>query len=123
MLERGGLTMIGETTNQSGLIQMTAHMLTTAEASRWIIAGALIAALGAFLALCVVTGRKEHKVKYLIIFAAVAVAGIIMLAHGMKLPRVKELKCCASGPVSLEEIAARYDIIEVDGKLLTLREK
>ena len=115
--------MIGETTNQSGLIQMTAHMLTTAEASRWIIAGALIAALGAFLALCVATGRKDHKARYLIIFAAVAVAGVIMTVHGMQLPRVREIKACASGPVSLEEIAARYDIIDVDGKLLTLRER
>ena len=108
---------------QSGLIQMTAHMLTTPAASRWIIAGALIAALGAFLVLCVATGRQDHRLRYLVIFALVAVAGIVMLVHGTQMPRVREIKACASGPVSLEEIAARYDIVDVDGKLLTLRER
>lgn len=108
---------------QSGLIQMTAHMLTTPAASRWIIAGALIAALGAFLVLCVATGRRDHRLRYIIAFTAVAVAGALMLIHGAHMPRVKEIKCCASGPISLEEVAARYDIIEVDGKLLTLRER
>lgn len=108
---------------QSGLIQMTAHSLISSAAQGWIIAGALIAALGAFLVLCVATGRRERMVRYIIVFAMVAAAGILMLVHGARLPRVKEIKCCASGPVSLEEIAARYDIIEVDGKLLTLRER
>lgn len=111
-------------TATSGLIQMTAHSLTTPVAQRWIIVGALFAALGAFLVLCVaVSSRQDHKLRYLLIFAAVTVCGAIMLTHGMKLPRVKEIKACASGPISLEEVAARYDIIEVDGKLLTLRER
>lgn len=108
---------------QSGLIQMTAHSLTSSAAQGWIIAGALIAALGAFLVLCVATGRRERRVRYIIVFTMVAVAGVILLVHGARLPRVKEIKACAYGPISLEEVAARYDIIEVDGKLLTLRER
>lgn len=110
-------------TATGGLIQMTAHSLISSAAEGWIIAGALIAALGAFLVLCVATGRRERRVRYIIVFTMVAAAGILMLVHGARLPRVKEIKCCASGPISLEEVAARYDIIEVDGKLLTLRER
>lgn len=111
-------------TATSGLIQMTAHTLTTPAAQRWIIVGALFAALGAFLVLCVaLSARQDHKLRYLFIFTAVTVCGVIMLTHGTRMPRVKEIKCCASGPISLEEVAARYDIIEVDGKLLTLRER
>ena len=113
-----------DVTATSGLIQMTAHSLTTPAAQRWIIVGSLFAALGAFLVLCVVlSSKQDHKLRYMLIFTAVTVCGVLMLAHGMKLPRVKEIKCCASGPISLEEVAARYDIIEVDGKLLTLRER
>ena len=114
---------MAEMTASGGLIRMTAHSLVTPAAQGWIIAGALVAALGAFLALCVATGRSDHRLRYLIIFLAVAFAGAIMLVHGAKLPRVTEIKACASGPISLEEVAARYDIIEVDGKLLTLRER
>lgn len=110
-------------TATSGLIQMTAHSIPSSAARGWIVAGALIAALGAFLVLCVATGRQDHRLRYIIVFTMVAVAGVILLVHGARLPRVKEIKCCASGPISLEEVAARYDIIEVDGKLLTLRER
>ena len=73
-----------------GLIQMNAHLLTTAAARGWIITGVLLAALGALLALCVLLDhRKTHRLRYIAIFAAVAVIGVAGAIHGASLPRVK----------------------------------
>ena len=56
-------------------------------------------------------------------FAALAVAGAIVAGSGAGQPRQKLLYCCVSGPVSLEAVSAVYDIVGVDGKLLTLAER
>lgn len=107
-----------------GLIQMTAHMVVTDGARGWMIAGAIVAALFGFLALCAAVSRRtEHKRRYVLIFLAFALAGAAMLTVGAKQPRRKVLYCCADGPVDLQMVAARYDIVDVDGKLLTLMER
>lgn len=107
-----------------GLIQMTAHMEVTAAARGWMIAGAILLALFGFLALCAALSRqREHKRRYVLAFLAIAAAGAAMLICGARMPRVKVLYCCADGPVSLEQVAARYDIRKVDGKLLVLAER
>lgn len=107
-----------------GLIQMTAHMERTAVASRLIAAGAIVAAVFGFLAVCAAMSRmKEHKRRYVLAFLAFALLGVALFIGGEKKPRVKVLYCCADGPVSLESIGTRYDIRTVDGKLLVLAER
>ena len=107
-----------------GLIRMTAHMVVTGEARGWMIAGAIVAGLFAALALCAALGRdKRRGLRYAAAFAALALAGAGMIYGGAKLPRAKVLYCCASGPVSLEQVAGRYEIIEVDGSFLKLVER
>ena len=108
---------------QSGLIQMTAHMIRRPEACRLIVAGISIAALSLFLMLCAMISSQEHKRRYVAVFLVAAVIGVTIALIGANQPRVKELMCCASGPVSLEEVATRYDIKDIDGKLLTLWER
>lgn len=107
-----------------GLIQMTAHMVRTGEARGWMIAGAIVAGLFGFLAICAAVSRKqEHKRRYVLAFLAFALLGAAMLIGGAKQPRRKLIYCCASGPVDLQMVATRYDLLDVDGKLLTLLER
>lgn len=107
-----------------GLIQMNAHMERTAEAHGLILAGVIVATLFAFLTICAAMSRdKEHKRRYVLAFLGFALLGVALFIGGANQPREKIIKCCASGPVSLESVAARYDIREVDGKLLVLAER
>lgn len=107
-----------------GLIQMTAHTRVTARAQMMITSGCILAAVCVLLALCAaLSKRQDHVQRYVALFLFFALAGAAMAVSGANLPRQKVLYCCASGPVSLEAIAAKYDIIEVDGKLLMLGER
>ena len=107
-----------------GLIQMTAHMEVTAEARALITSGVILAAVFAFLAICAaISRRREHRRRYVLAFAAFALLGVGLAAVGANAPREKVLQCCVSGPISLESVAARYDIRKVDGKLLVLVER
>ncbi len=107
-----------------GLIQMTAHMVRTGAALALIRAGVAVAALFGFLAVCAAASRRtEHKRRYVLIFLAFAMAGAVMAAGGAKQPMRKVLYCCADGPVDLQMVATRYDIVDVDGKMLTLMER
>ena len=107
-----------------GLIQMTAHMEVTAGALRLMIAGGIVAMLSALLAICVMVSRKrDDRIRYVLAFAVFALLGVGMVIAGANAPREKVLQCCVSGPISLESVAARYDIRKVDGKLLVLVER
>ena len=103
---------------------MNTHMERTSGASRLIILGTIIMILFIFLAICAGMSRiKKHKLYYVLAFVAFAAAGVAMLVTGASQPMEKIIRACADGPVSLEQVAVRYDIIGVDGKELTLREK
>ena len=107
---------MNEITN--GLIQMNAHMEMTRTAETLIIIGVLLAVfcgMGALLA--------DRGWKFAAILGAFAVAGAILVIFGVNQPRIKEIHACAAEPVSLEQISAKYDIVEVDGKELILRER
>lgn len=107
-----------------GLIQMTAHMVRRPDARAMMVFGLIIAAVCAVIALCTMLGRnRDHRWRYVMAFAALALAGVVMAVSGARQPMRKVIYCCASGPVSLEQVAAKYDIVEVDGKLLTLAER
>lgn len=108
----------------SGLIQMTVHTVTQPWARGLIVLGLIMAALCALLAICAgLSKEKEQWTRAMVLFAAIALAGVVMAIVGAKQPRRRILYCCASGPVSLEAVAVKYDIIEVDGKLLKLAER
>lgn len=110
-----------------GLIQMNAKMVVTNDANTLIVGGMIVAVV--FLAMTVimatekVTDKKRAKRKMIRtgVCAAAMLAGIALVIAGNNMPRVKEIRACASGPVSLEVIATQYDIIDVDGKELVLR--
>ena len=107
-----------------GLIQMTAHMEVTDGALRLMIAGGIVAMLSALLAICVMVSRqRDDRIRYVLAFAVFALLGVGMMIAGANAPREKVLQCCVSGPISLESVAARYDIRKVDGKLLVLAER
>ena len=104
------------------LIQMNAHMERSADARGLMAGGLIIAVLFIILAVCAAMSRREdHKVRYVLAFLGMAVVGTVMLIAGANQPREKIVRACANGPVSLEQVAAVYDIVDVDGKMLTLR--
>ena len=100
-----------------GLIQMNAHMVVTNTALGLIIVGVSLAtglAISAFMWWLEAKKRWWMLAIFAVVFAALAVAGC-------RRPRVKEIHACADGPISLETVSAVYDIVNVDGKELTLR--
>lgn len=107
---------------ESGLIQMNTHMVVTSGARVLIVAGIIVAALFIFLA--VLSGTSERRSwRYVAAFMLIAVLGAGMAIVGANQPRQKVIMACASGPVSLDQVAAIYDIKEVDGKMLKLIER
>lgn len=107
---------MGELTG--GLIQMNCHMRATGAAVGMITIGFAVAVL---FMLCGFTSWGQGKKIGAAVLFAVALAGAAVAVAGVYMPREKIVRACACGPVSLEQVAVRYDIIEVDGKELTLR--
>ena len=109
---------MGEMTG--GLIQMNTHMVMTKGATTLIAIGVIMAC---FFAIIACKLWVASKIKASLVFMGVAAIGILLIYAGTKQPRVKEIKSCVYGPVSLEQVAVVYDIVNVDGKELTLRER
>lgn len=105
------------------LIEMNAHMVVTADATWAIVAGALLAV--AFLSLLMVflMGDVKRRGAGMAVCGAMVVLGIMLVIAGANTPREKEIRYCADGPVSLEQIVAVYKIVDIDGKEITVREK
>lgn len=118
---------MGELTG--GLIQMNAKMVVTQYANTLIIYGMIAAMVGVVLTIIAaferVTDKKasKRKLRRVLFCVVFMLAGIIVLIVGMKQPRVKEIHACASGPLSLETVETKYDIVSIDGKELVLRER
>lgn len=103
-----------------GLIQMNAHMVRVKGFEPMLaigVAGVLI--FGFMLAFAI---SEKSKIG---IWGCgmLTVAFVVVIVLALRLPMKKEIHACASGPVSLEQIATVYDIVEVDGKELVLRER
>ena len=105
---------------ENGLIHMTAHLVTRPEAARLMAAGVLLVVTGGLLGLRLAFRGQWRR---FFVAAAAAIAGLVMLINGANQPRAQEIIACASGPVSLEQVAAVYDVKEVDGKMITLWER
>lgn len=105
------------------LIEMNAHMMVT-DGARWMILfGALAAAVFLFMLIWTIVGDGKHKVSTTITCAVMAALCAGLVAMGNSAPRVKEVRYCADGPISLERLAAVYQIMEIDGKEIIVREK
>lgn len=100
-----------------GLIQMNAKMTMSSTAEAMVVMGVLFVALTLIVAFVAWFDAKKRWWAWLL--AALLFAGLAY--WGNRLPREKIIHACAVGPVSLETVAARYDIVKVDGKELILR--
>ena len=103
-----------------GLIQMNAHMVRVKGFEPMLAIG--VVGVIVFVAMLVMAISEKSKIGiWGCGMLAVAFAVVIVLA--LRLPMKKEIHACASGPISLESVATIYDIVEVDGKELVLRER
>lgn len=100
-----------------GLIQMNSKMVMTSTALTMVIFGILGG--GLLLAVAVIWWTGSFKRWWVWLIGAALLAGLAFWGNNM--PRVQEIHACVNGPVSLETVSARYDIIKIDGKELTLR--
>lgn len=107
----------------TGLIEMNARMVTTWTSAAVNAIG--IIAVVAFVLLAIVSWLMVERRRGLVIglCVALALAGVGVVIYANAMPKVREIHYCANGPVSLEQIAAVYEIVKVDGKELVLRER
>ena len=105
---------------QNGLIQMNAHMVRQ-EKFDFVIGLAIVAAI-IFVMLAAFAAQDKNKMAA-IVFFTLAIIGVVGAVIAINQPRVKEIKACANGPVSIEQIAVVYDVVDIDGKMITLRER
>ena len=105
-------TVVGE------LIQMNSKMVLSDSASLVIgISGVC------FTIFAIITVAAYFDTKRWWIFLLLAVVSAGGIAHGVCMPRIKEIRACVNGPISLERVSAVYDIVEIDGKEIVLRER
>ena len=103
---------------------MNAHMELTSSAEGTIVIGifaALVFGMLAFMEFSTTTPRTIKAWRWFCVFLALALISVGVVVAGTRMPREKIIHACVTGPVSLEQISTRYDIIKVDGSELTLR--
>ena len=106
------------------LIEMNAHMVVTDDAIRAMVFGGAVVALFSMLMFVMLLDRKvANKAIRAGVYAFMMAIGIAILIAGNNSPRVKEIRACVNGPVSLERVNAVYDIVSIDGKEIVLRER
>ena len=105
-------TVVGE------LIQMNSKMVLSDSAS--LVIGISVICFIMFLIVTVTTYVETKRWWIFLLLAVVSAGGI---AHGICMPRVKEIRACVNGPISLERVNAVYDIMKIDGKEIVLRER
>ena len=109
---------MGEITGS--VLEMNAHMVKPQSAVSLMMVGGFLTLL--FLG-SAVKGWIAGGWKPSLVFLLLGLVSAAIFFVGAREPRVKEIKACAVGPVSLEQVAIVYDIVEIDGKELTLRER
>lgn len=103
-----------------GLIEMNAHMVRVKAFEPMLAFGIVGTVL--FVSLLVFAISEKSKAG-MVGYGLLTVAFAVMIVLALRLPMKKEIRACVSGPISLEQVAAVYDIVDVDGKELTLRER
>lgn len=104
-----------------GLIELNAHMATPAGAMILITVGTTIAASACFVG--VVLALIEAEWRIAAVFAAIVLLGAAMIAIGVRIPKDRIITAYAGEEVNIGQVAEMYEVIEMDGKLLRLRER
>lgn len=104
------------------MIEMNVHMQSCGHARAFVILGAILAILSFILFMVDLIQSKRFK-KQLIPYIVTLLLGAATMVYGLKIPKDKIISYCANGPISIEQISAAYDIIEIDGKLIRLKER
>lgn len=104
------------------LIEMNVHNVASASARNIYDLAIILIIVSTIVALAGILIDAKDKKLGLLACAFAFVIGIGLLIFGSNIPRVKEINYCANGPVQIEQIAATYDIIKIDGKQITVRE-
>lgn len=103
-----------------GLIRMNAHLVMQGWARGLMIAGVMVALLAGALLIWYAFRRKRRRA---LVCGAVVLAAVAAALIGARQPKLKVIRACAVGPVSLEVVAATYTIAGIDGSMMTLIEK
>lgn len=103
-----------------GLIEMNAHMVRVKGFEPMLAFGIVGVVIFVFLLVFAISEKSKAGIwgcgLLTVVFA-------VMIVLAVRMPMKKELRVCANGPVSLEQVAAVYDIVDIDGKELVLRER
>ena len=106
------------------LIEMNAKYTAKGYANSIIFVGAIMIMFGLlFLISELIYGKGKTRVIRSFISGSVMLIGISLVIFAFKIPKDHIIKCCANGPISIEQLSTLYDIIDVDGKEITLRER
>lgn len=106
----------------SSMIEMNVHMQNRGYADVLIFLGGILAILSfTFFMIDLVQSRRFKK--QLIPYIVTLLLGAATMFYGLKIPKDKIISYCANGPVSIEQISVKYDILEIDGKLIRLKER
>ena len=101
-----------------GLIQMNSKMVLSDSAV--LVIGIFVIC---FMMFAIIAGVAYGETKWWWIFLLLAVVSAGGIAHGVCMPRIKEIRACVNGPISLEQVSAVYDIVKIDGKEIVIRER
>jgi hypothetical protein len=104
------------------MIELNVHMQSRGYADAFVILG-LILAVSSFMFFMLDLIQSKRFKKHLIPYIVTLLLGAATMVYGLRIPKDKIISYCANGPVSIEQISAAYDIIEIDGKLIRLKER
>lgn len=106
------------------LIEMNVHNVLSHTASTLcdISAIGIIVSTLIIFSLLLIDGVKS-RTERIAATAIVLIIAFALLISANRMTKVKEINYCANGPVRIEQIAATYDIVKIDGKQITVRER
>ena len=104
------------------MIEMNVHMVSRGYADAIILLGDILVILSCIFLIIDLIQSKRFK-KQFIPYIVTLLFGFAILFCGLKIPKDKIISYCANGPVSIEQISVNYDIVEIDGKLIKLKER
>lgn len=104
------------------MIEMNVHMQSREYADALILVGICLIIGTAVLFLLDLKESKRFRIAMLGYLVSLVI-GLGLWVYGVRIPKDKIISYCANGPVSIEQISVNYDIVEIDGKLIRLKER
>lgn len=104
------------------LIQMNAHAHLPDYAQTLVMLGILLGLVFIILLILELIFREKwtRTASLLLVLILLCTTAFYI---GYTRPREKIIMACVNGPISIERISGVYDILEIDGKMLKLRER